>query len=218
MQRLLILSYSFSSQTRNLIQGFVEGLEESGVEVKWHQLKTVERLQFPVGSYTITFAMMIASFFRKRVDIEPVDVTLFKNQDLVVLAGPTWSYSPSGPILKFIDSYKNEIQGHRILPFISCRSYWRVHYAGLKSLLKGTGASVLAPIVFSHPVSEPWSTLGVFFKMAGKVPESSKLLKKYYPKYGHTREQIDAAHLIGFEVGESLHKEESLRNWKPVIK
>ncbi len=185
--------------------GFIKGLEEHHIDVVWHQLKTLERLQFPVGSMLVTFGMMIGSFFRRRVAIESLEPYCYDEWDLIVLAGPTWSYSPSGPVLSLFDKEHQVFKGQDVLPFISCRAYWRMHYQGIKHLLSKSQARALSPVVFSHPVGEPWSTIGVFLKMAGRVPESGKSwLKKFYPKYGHSRNQTDDAQYIGSCIGRSL--------------
>ncbi len=206
-KRILILSYSFSSQTRNLLHGLIEGLKESDVEVYWEQLIPVSELRFPIGSISATLIMMVHSFMRKRYPIHSLSPHCFVGQwDLIILAGPTWSYNPSGPVLSLLDrDGKRLFAGKVVLPFISCRGYWRVHYFGLKCLLRHCGANVAAPIVFSHPTPEPWRTIGVFLKLAGKVPEAgSSWFHRFYPKYGHSRKQLEDSRKIGFELGEAI--------------
>jgi len=211
-KRILILSYSFSSQTRNLLNGLIEGLEESGIEVFWEQLNSVTELRFPVGSINGTLLMMAQSFLRKRYPIHPLNPLCFGQWDLIVLAGPTWSYNPSGPVLSLLDrDGKRLFAGKLVLPFISCRGYWRVHFYGLRGLLRRCGARVAAPIVFSHPTPEPWRTIGVFLKLAGKVPEAgSSWFHRFYPKYGHSREQVEDSRKVGFELGEAITAGKSL--------
>ncbi len=210
-KRILIIYYSFSSQTRNLLQSFAKGLEEEGVEVVWQQLKPLKKLKFPLGSFLATMGMMVTSFFRKRMAIEPLEPVCFDNWQLIVLAGPTWSYSPSGPILSLFDTDRRLFNHQLVLPFISCRAYWRMHYWVLLRLLKKSQAKSISPIVFTHPIGEPWSTIGVFLKLAGKVPESGKSwLKKFYPKYGHSRNQVEEAQCVGHLIGKQIIGEKNL--------
>ncbi len=205
-KRILIISYSFSSQIRNLLNGLVDGLEKSGVEVFWEQLNPVVELRFPIGTINATLIMMMQTFLRKRYPVHPVNQRCFAQWDFIILAGPTWSYNPSGPVLSLLDrDGKALFAGKTVLPFISCRGYWRVHYYGLKGLLKRCGAIVAAPIVFSHPTPEPWRTIGVFLKLAGKVPEAgSSWFRRFYPKYGHSRLQVEDCRKIGFELGKNI--------------
>lgn len=205
-KRILIISYSFSSQTRNLLHGLVEGLEESDIEVCWEQLNPVAELRFPIGSISATLVMMVQTFFRKRFPIHAINSVCFEPWDLIILAGPTWSYNPSGPVLSLLDrDGKRLFAGKTILPFISCRGYWRVHYYGLRGLLRRCGAIVVAPIVFSHPTPEPWRTIGVFLKLAGKVPEAgSSWFRRFYPKYGHSRQQVEDCRKVGRVLGRHL--------------
>ena len=211
-QRVLIVFFSFSSQTRNLLHGLSKGLEEYDIQVEWQQLKTQQALQFPPGSYFATVKMMISTFFRKRLSIEELSPACFQPWDLIILAGPTWSYHPSGPVLSLLDrDGERLVKGQKVLPFISCRGYWRMHQWGLKRLLKRKGASVLRPVVFTHPVAEPWRTIGVFLKLAGKVPESGRSwFYRFYPKYGHSSRQLNDAKAIGLIIGKYLQKGRAL--------
>jgi len=205
-KRILILSYSYSSQTRNLLNGLIDGLREENLEVYWEQLNPLADLRFPIGSIGATVMMMVQTFLRKRYLVHAVSSLCFEQWDLVILAGPTWSYNPSGPVLSLIDrDGKRLFAGKTVLPFISCRGYWRVHYYGLKGLLRRCGANVLQPIVFSHPTPEPWRTIGVFLKLAGKAPEAgSSWFRRFYPKYGHSRQQIQDSRNVGLKLGKVL--------------
>jgi hypothetical protein len=190
------------------LQGLSKGLQEYDIQVEWQQLKTQEPLQFPPGSYLATLKMMIMTFFRKRLTIEELNPECFQPWELIIVAGPTWSYHPSGPVLSLLDRDGEKlVKGRRVLPFISCRGYWRMHHWGLRRLLKSKGANVLRPVVFTHPVAEPWRTIGVFLKLAGKVPESGKSwFHRFYPKYGHSSRQINDAKAIGLIIGKYLQK------------
>jgi hypothetical protein len=150
--------------------------------------------------------MMIQTFLRKRYPVQAVNPICFEPWDIVILAGPTWSYNPSGPVLSLIDrDGKRLFTGKTVVPFISCRGYWRVHYFGLKAMLKHCGAHVVAPIVFSHPTPEPWRTIGVFLKLAGKAPEAgSSWFRCFYPKYGHSRQQVKDCKKVGVELGKNI--------------
>lgn len=204
-KRVLILYYSFSSQTRNLLQAFADGLEHHDVEVFWQQLQPLQKLQFPFGSITSTLVMMVQTSFRKRFEIKAIDQDCYSDRDLIILAGPTWSYNPSGPVLSLLDHCGDLFKDRKVLPFISCRGYWRLHFWGLNSLLRKKGANVLNPLIFLHIGAEPWRTIGVFLKLAGKVPESGKSwFRKYYSKYGHTRKQVEYARTLGLLYGEEL--------------
>lgn len=211
-KRVLIVYFSLSSQTRNLLHGLSKGLGEYDIDVEWQQVKTKESLAFPFGSVAATLKMMITTLFRKRVAIEPLTEDCFYPWDIIVLAGPTWSYHPSGPILSLLDRDGEKLFKERtVLPFISCRGYWRMHNWGLRALLKKKGARVLRPIVFTHPVAEPWRTIGVFLKLAGKMPESGRSwFHHFYPKYGHSKKQVNDAKAIGLIIGKSIEEKKDL--------
>jgi len=207
-KRILILSYSYSNQTSNLLKKLVAGLEESDIEILWERLLPIQELRFPIGTIPSTLLMMVQTFFRKRYPVQPIDQKVFDQWDLIILAGPTWSYNPTGVVLSFLDRDGDKLfKDQAVLPFISCRGYWRVHFWGLRSLLKKCGARVVAdPIVFKHPTTEPWNTIGVFLKLAGKMPERGKgWFRIYYPKYGHSRKQIETAYELGRKLGQDMN-------------
>ncbi len=211
--RVLLLYYSFSGQTTGLLNNLGGGLRQEGVEVTFVKLRPLSPLRFPVGSIFGTLKMMLATFLRLRVPIHEPEDTVWKNYDLVLLAGPTWSYNPSGPILDLMDRYGSRLfKGRTVIPVISCRGYWRMHWYGIKSLLEKCGARIANRIVFSHPATEPWRTIGVFLKIAGKAPERSKLLSQRYSRYGHSKEQLLEAERFGTDIANCLKEKRPLES------
>lgn len=211
-KRILILHYSFSSQTKNLVQSMLEGMAEyQQVDVICERINPTISQHFPIGTIPKTVKKMIVTFFRQRIPIHPLSPHCFEYYDLIILAGPTWSYNPSGPVLSLLDrDGKRLFAQKRVIPLISCRGFWRAHWWGIKSLLKRTGAIVPNGIIFTHTSKEPWRTIGVFLKLAGEVPERMSWMKKHYPKYGHTRQQLTEARKFGEQIARAVSQEEEL--------
>jgi len=204
-KKVLIVFFSFSSQTNNLILALSSGLEKYAITVVREKLVPIDQLRFPIGTINGTLRMMLVTFFRRRIPIEPIAAHCFDEYDLVIVAGPTWSYNPSGPILSLFDRDGRRLFENRlVLPLISCRGYWRLHWWGLKRLLWKKGATVVNLIVFSHPNPEPWRTIGVFLKLAGKIPEKKSWFAGKYRKYGHTRKQLQEAKRFGKMLGNEV--------------
>lgn len=209
--RILILYYSLSAQTSGLVQRLAAGLEEEGCQVHLERLQPLQPLKFPIGTVSATLAMMFITLLRRRVPIKPLSSACGQSYDLVIVAGPTWSYNPSGPVLSLLDRDGATLfAGQQVLPLISCRGYWRLHWWGLRLLLERCGAEVTNRIVFSHPCREPWRTLGVFLKLAGRVPERGRIMGRYYHRYGHSREQQEQAVQFGRSVGRALREKSPL--------
>lgn len=192
--RALICYFSFSNQTHRIVQTLEEVLNGLGVTCVKERLRPVAPLEFPVNSISGTLWLMLKTLFRWRVAIHPLsDHALEREFDAVVLAGPTWSYNPSGPILSLMDQYGGLIFRRRIvIPVISCRSYWKAHFNCLKARITGFGGTLTPPVVLKHPLAEPWKTLGVFLTIAGKNPRRLPVLRARYTQYGHTRQQLEA--------------------------
>lgn len=210
-KRVLIIYYSFSSQTHMLVNRFASGMTDAGIEVVIERLQPIVKLPFPFASITSLLWSMTTSFFRKRVAVAELANTPDKNWDLVVLGGPTWSYNPSGPILYFLDHYGIEhFAGKDVLPIISCRAYWRINYSYLKKKLTEGDARVREPLVFDHSSTEPWRTAGLLLQLLGKLPRGdSSWFRKRYSRYGHSLDQFENARALGEAVAAELKGDNS---------
>lgn len=203
--RVLILYYSYSGQSSVLVRRLAAGLADGGAEVRWERIQPLRALRFPLGSIFKTFALMLITLFRVRFAIQPPTAAPDNPWDLVVLAGPTWSWNPSGPVLALLDHYPGFFRHRPVLAMISCRGYWSSHWRYLAKRLAKMEAIPCGPVVFDHPQSEPWRTIGVFLKIAGIAPErSSSFLGRFYRRFGHTKEQFDEAYQLGREVAANL--------------
>ncbi len=203
-KRALIIYYTFSTQTAKLVHHLRKGFKEAGIEVETLKLIPEKKLSFPLHSVSRTISMMLRTFFRQRVQIKPVDKEQIRKADIIVLAGPTWSYNPSGPVLDFLDKYSYLLKGKKVLPVISCRKYWRTHYRYLKRKITSCGGKCLSPIVFTHLIKEPWSTIGTFMTIAGINPRHHSFMRKHYPRYGHNQTQLAEMEKRARDIARSL--------------
>lgn len=208
--KVLIIYFSLSGQSRGLVNLIGTGLKQEGISVVVEKLEAEEKISFPFSGILYTFKIMLTTFFRWRVPIAEPSAHCFEDYDLTIVAGPTWSYNPSGPILSLLDTYGSKIfSGSRVLPVISCRGYHRTHNFFLRRRLTKLGAVLEPSLIFSHPVSEPWSSIGVFLKSAGYRPEKLPVIAAHYPRFGHSSKQLQQAQDFGRTIGRAL------RNKKP---
>lgn len=206
-KKALIVYYSFTQQTRIQVKLFVEGLEEQGVDCVLERLTPVHPYELPFTSTWTLSVAMIQTFLRKKMEILPISTNCFESYDCVIIAGPTWSYHPSGPVLYFIDKYGKKVcGGKRVVPLISCRSYWRIHFWTIKRTLDKCNAKVAQPIVFVHPIKEPWRFIGLLMQLRGKmVRKKNSWFRKHYPGYGHSKKQGEEAKIAGIALGQELN-------------
>ena len=188
------------------LKKFISGLENAGIEVSQERLEPITPYEFPFRTNMRLAVAMILTFFKRRMTIKPVR-DCFRSWDCIILAGPTWSYHPSGPMLDFLDRYGRDVCGGKIvIPFISCRSYWRLHYWTLKRRLGVCGSKVQNPIVFMHPQKEPWRFIGLILQLRGKIRcgGQNSWFRQHYPGYGHSKEQGGEAMEEGKKLAEKL--------------
>lgn len=200
-KRVLVIYYSFTQQTRILVKKFGEGIEKTGHEVYFERLRPRCAYGFPMKTNLRLVSIMIRTFLRQRQEVEPVSRSCYGPWDYVVLAGPTWSYHPSGPMLSFLDQFGDELLAQKkVIPFISCRSYWRLHLWSLRYKLKRLGATVMEPLIYKHPTREPYRFIGLCLQLRGKTLRHS-WFRKNYPHYGNSKEQAVEAMEKGAEQG-----------------
>ena len=132
-KRVLIVYYTYTHQTKVQLRHFIAGLEGAGIEVTQERLTPITPYEFPFKTFIRLATAMVVTSFQKRMTIAPVAARCVDSWDCIVLAGPTWSYNPSGPMLDFLDRYGREVcGGKRVVPLISCRAYWRLHFWTIK--------------------------------------------------------------------------------------
>ena len=203
-KQVALIYYSLSHQTKRLIDSYRKGLEDSGLVVELYPLQPLSPLRIPLRTNVSLFKEMLFTFLRKRSEIHPLTLQA-DDYDYIVLAGPTWSYQPSGPMLSFLDNYGPQLSGKKVGFLISCRSYWRSHYWSLRHSCKKFGASPERAVVFEHASEEPWCTIGLLVWLRGvhysKLP---KWFQKKYPYYGHSSQQVEQAYREGVLLAEEI--------------
>lgn len=217
---ILCVYYSYSGQTAKLVRAFTEGFSQGGGEAVIVKLHPLKKIPFPFPSIISTFWMMFRTLFRVRDEVSE-HAGAADRFDTVIIAGPTWSYSPSGPVLAWLDEEGREVlSGKKTLPLISCRGYWSLHHRQLKRLIIAMGGKPLNPIIFTHPVREPWRSIGVFLSLIGRHPEKMPLIRKHYPRFGHSPVQIEEARKLGRAFARKLRESsdcDSMKGWQGLI-
>jgi hypothetical protein len=202
--KALCVFYSLSGQTTKLVRAFADGFAEAGGTVTVLRLHPAKKIPFPFPTMLMTAWMMFRTLFKVK---DPVveSTPLSFDPDVVIVGGPTWSFNPSGPILAWLDhDGKWVLKGKPVIPLISCRSYWKLHWWELKKSILALGGKPEGPVVFTHPLKEPWRSIGVFLVLMGKNPEKMPLIKHHFPRYGHTHDQADEAKRLGAELACAL--------------
>ena len=204
-KQVLIVYYSLSQQTYGLVQNLSDGLRSTGVSVELYRLRPQTPVVVPIKSNFDLFRIMWSTTLRTRTEIRPVQLQR-TTYDHIIIAGPTWSYNPSGPVLKFLDTYGKQLLKDTSVSFlISCRSYWRTHYWGLKMACRKSGAKVQKPMAFQHSAAEPWCTFGLLYWLRGVYEKNLPgWLLKRYSHFGHSEEQFSEARNAGVQLGNSI--------------
>jgi len=218
--KILCVYYSYSGQTAKLVRAFTEGFSQGGGEAVIVRLHPLKKISFPFPSFFTTLWMMFRTRFRVRDKVSE-HAGPAGRFDAVMIGGPTWSYSPSGPVLAWLDEEGRKVlSGKKTLPIISCRGYWKLHHRELKRAIVAMGGKPLNPMIFTHPVAEPWRSIGVFLTLIGKHPEKMPVIGRHYKRYGHSPEQIEEARKLGSAFAGKLMESydcDSVSNWQGLV-
>jgi hypothetical protein len=132
--RVLFVYYSYTQQTKKLVDAMAEVLNGHGCET---QLAAIEFLDpryakrfktFPMPHPFLEVVGMIpAEFLRRPGKIRIPDVVSEGEYDLVCFGSPTWWLSTNVPIKSFLESDEagRLLEGKRFTGVVACRRYWK---------------------------------------------------------------------------------------------
>src|SRR3954452_19774877 len=134
MPRVLFVYYSYTQQTKKLVDAMAEVLEQRGCDT---ELAAIEFLDPRYAQRFKTFpmphplrevlGMIPAEFLRRPGKIRVPDVVMRHEYDLVCFGAPTWWLSTNVPIKAFLESEtaRTVLDGTRFAGVVACRRYWK---------------------------------------------------------------------------------------------
>ena len=141
--RVLFVYYSYTQQTRKVVEAMAEVLRERNCEVvqapiEFTDARYAERFTvFPLRHvYRDLFGMIPAQIRGATGEIRIPDVAQEGDYDLVCIGSPTWWMKTSMPIRSFLksDAAGRVLNGKRFTAFVVCRRYWSFNLHAVKKL------------------------------------------------------------------------------------
>ena len=140
---MLLVYYSYTQQTRKVVEAMAEVLRERNCEVvqapiEFTDARYAKRFTvFPLRHvYRDLFGMIPAQIRGATGDIRIPDVAQEGDYDLVCVGSPTWWMKTSMPIRSFLksDAAGRVLNGKRFTAFVVCRRYWSFNLHAVKKL------------------------------------------------------------------------------------
>jgi len=149
---VLFVYYSYTQQTRKVVEAMAEVLRERGYEV--HQAaieftdpRYAKRFSgFPLRHvYRDLFGMIPAQLRGATGEIRIPDAAREGDYDLVCIGSPTWWLKTSVPIRSYLksDAAGRILEHTRFAAFVVCRRYWSINLKAVRKLGTAQGGDFL---------------------------------------------------------------------------
>ncbi len=168
--RVLLLYYSYTGQSKKVLDAAGEVFRERGYEVaeapiEFTDPRYAERFsRFPMRKVWPEFlGMLPAQMLRRTGEIRTRDEVRTGDFDLICIGSPTWWRTVSMPLRSFLKSQeaRNLLDGKRFAVFAVCRRYWRENLAGVRKLAEKKGGRYVDGIYFTYPGRQAPSMLSL---------------------------------------------------------
>lgn len=169
-KRVLLLSYSYTGQSRAALAAAAEVFAERGCEVDDAGIEFTDPRyadtfsRFPMRSvWPDMLSVLPAQTRRATGEIRtPTDI-LAQDFDLVCIGSPTWWSTTSMPVRTFLESEeaRKVLDGKPFAVFVVCRRYWRENYKTVRKLGEKQGGRFVGEVHFTYPGSQLHSMLSL---------------------------------------------------------
>jgi hypothetical protein len=156
--RVLFVYYTYSQQTRRVVETMAAALSDRGCEVRQARIEFTEPRyaerfsRFPFRHPYLDILGMVPAQLRKATgQFRVPDEVKDGEHDLVVIGTPTWWLTTCMPIRSFMksDEAKQLLAGKRFAVAVVCRRYWRNNLETVKALGIQHGGEYLDGIHFT---------------------------------------------------------------------
>lgn len=169
-RRVLLLYYSYTGQSRKVLDAAGEvfgerGWEVSSAPIEFTDPRYAERFsRFPMTHVWRDFIGMLPAQTRKATGaIRTPDEVRRADYDLICIGSPTWWRDVSMPLRSFLKSAEAPplFEGTPFAVFAVCRRYWRENLNAVRKLAEKAGGRYVGGIHFGYPGDQVRSMLSL---------------------------------------------------------
>lgn len=168
--RVLLLYYSYSGQSRRVLQAAGSTLAERGCEVDEAAIEFTDKRfaqrfsRFPMRRVWPDMLSVLPAQTRRATGEIRVPVSARAGDyDLICIGSPTWWSAASMPIRSFLksDDARQLLAGKRFAVFVVCRHNWRQNLSEVRKLAQWQGGRFAGEVHYSYPGNQLFSMLSL---------------------------------------------------------
>ncbi|MCH9667523.1 MAG: flavodoxin family protein [Actinomycetia bacterium] len=210
--RVLLLYYSYTGQSRKVLEAAGEVFRERGYDVteapiEFTDPRYAERFsRFPMRKVWPDFlGMLPAQTLQRTGDIRTPDAVRTGDYDLICIGSPTWWRTVSMPLRSFLKSHeaRNLLDGKRFAVFAVCRRYWRENLTGVRKLAEKKGGRYVDGIHFTYPGGQLPSMLSLTSYL-GSGEYKDRYLGVRLPPTNINDEQIEESRRFAARIADKV--------------
>jgi menaquinone-dependent protoporphyrinogen IX oxidase len=210
--KVLLIYYTYSQQTRSVIEVMASVLRDRGCEVRQAKIEFIDPRyaqrfsRFPFRHvYLDLFAMFPAQMRRATGQIRVPDEAREGDYDFVCIGSPTWWLTTCMPVRSFMKSELagQLLAGKRFAAFAVCRRYWRNNLNTVRALGIKQGGEFVDGTHFTHAGGQVLSLLSLFSYLA-KGEDRQRYLGVRIPPASLKPDYVGQARAFANELAERL--------------
>ncbi|MES2761832.1 MAG: hypothetical protein V4677_06485 [Bacteroidota bacterium] len=210
MKKVLVVYYSQTGQAKQALDSVLNPFEESThYKVDYLLIKPKKAFPYP-WSYTQFFDVFPETVHGVACELEPLQIDVSVNYDLVFIAYQPWFLSICVPINSFLQSAEAQqlLAGKPVVTIINCRNMWLGAQEKMKKQLLNLKANLIGNITFVDRSANLVSLVTVLaFVLKGKKENFMGI----FPKYGVTDKDLIHAPVFGKIIIDHLEKNDLQR-------
>jgi multimeric flavodoxin WrbA len=211
-QSVLFVYYSYTQQTRRVVEAMAEvicdrGCEAALAKIEFTDERYADRFKvFPMKHmYRDLVGMIPSEICGTTGTIDIPDVVTEREYDLVCIGSPTWWLSTNVPIRSFLesDTAARVLNGKPFVVAILCRRYWRHNLNTVRRIAEEKGGIFVDSIHFAYDGGQLRSLLSlVSYLRSGEY--RSRYLGVRIPPTNLRQFQLEQARTFANEVVDRL--------------
>ena len=215
--RVLLVYYTYTQQTRKVVDTMAKVLRERGCEVQEAPIEFTDSryakrfLEFPLRhAYRDLFGMIPAQLRGATDEIRIPDAARAGDYDLICIGSPTWWMKTSVPIRSYLksDSAAGVLNGKRFTAFVVCRRYWSVNLNKVSKLGTAQGGEYVDGMRWAFAGGQVKSLLSLLSYLGKGEPRDWYLGVKIPPTNLQPGD-LEAARSFANRLADRLSKEQA---------
>lgn len=221
-KRILILFYSLTKQTEQILQLIRTELEAQGHTIDWRRIQPVTEWKLPFDKPTffynwtkIWLGMNLTQPIH-HMELNPAEY------DAILLGFQPWNLAPSIPVNSFLDSPMAEVfRGKKVVGVVTCRTRWERSFRIAKDKIEARGGQMVDGFVVMNWEKEPYNlATTVYYLFEGHDPPENHWMRRWFRPYGIGQDSLEVAKAFGKDLAQRLSEDrlDNLKGWRVVNK